>query len=98
MAQRRRPTFNKRQASRLAPPTRTLVAMPVAVQRERPVVYGKPFILMEDEAKNTFIYRAGQWVPHTESIAECRLTCQVKALAQSVGKMTRYEIRCPEGS
>ena len=98
MAQRRRPTFNKRQASRLAPTTRTLVATPVFTGPARPVVYGKPFILMEDEAKNTFIYKAGEWVPHTATIAECRETCQVKVLPQSVGKMIRYEVRCPEGS
>jgi hypothetical protein len=95
MAQRRRPVVNKRQVARQAPPTRTLVSLPPA-QRVVPVVYGKPFILMEDAAKNTFIYQAGNWVPYTSTIAECRQTCQVKALPQSVGKMTRYEVRCPE--
>jgi hypothetical protein len=94
MAQRRRPTFNKRQAARLPLPTRSLVAPPV-VQPARAVVYGKPFIVMEDEAKNTFVYRAGEWVPHSATIAECRETCQVKVLPQGVGKMTRYEVRQP---
>jgi hypothetical protein len=94
MAQRRRPTFNKRQASRLPLPTRSLVAAP-APQPVRAVVYGKPFVVMEDEAKNTFVYRAGEWVAFDASIAECRQTCQVKALPQGVGKMTRYEVRQP---
>jgi hypothetical protein len=98
MAQRRRPVFNKRQASRLPLPTRSLVVAPVLTQPVRAVVYGKPFIVMEDEGKNTFIYRAGEWVPHSATIAECRQTCQVKALPQGVGKMTRYEVRSPVDS
>jgi hypothetical protein len=63
---------------------------------EPAVVYGKPFIVLEDKEKNTFIYHAGNWVPHTESIAESRKTCQVKELPQRVNQMIRYEIRSPE--
>jgi hypothetical protein len=97
MAQRRRPVVNKRQVARQATPTRSLVVLPPA-QRVAPVVYGKPFILMEDASKNTFIYQAGNWVPYSSTIAECKQNCQVKVLPQSVGKMTRYEVRCPEGN
>jgi hypothetical protein len=95
MAQHRRSSPNKRQAARLAPQTRTLARPPAVTQRPAAVVYGKPFILLEDEAKNTFVYKGGAWVQHSASIAECRETCQVKVLPQSVGKMVRYEIRCP---
>lgn len=96
MAQHRRSTPNKRQASRLAPQTRSLARPPVVSERPRAIAYGQPFIVLEDAEKNTFIYKGGAWVPHSASIAECRLTCQVKALPQGVGKMTRYEVRCPE--
>jgi hypothetical protein len=75
MAQYRRPTPNKRQASRLAPQTRSLARPPLLADLPQRVVYGKAY-----EA----------------TIAECRRTCQVKALPQGVGKMTRYEVRAPE--
>jgi hypothetical protein len=96
MAHNRRAIPNKRQASRLAPQTRTLARAPSLADLPQRVVYGKPFILMEDADKNTFVYKAGAWVAYEASIAECRRTCQVKALPQGVGKMTRYEVRCPE--
>jgi hypothetical protein len=96
MAQYRRPTPNKRQASRLAPQTRSLARPPLLSDLPQRVVYGKAFILMEDAEKNTFVYKAGAWVPYEATIAECRQTCQVKALPQGVGKMTRYEVRAPE--
>lgn len=69
---------------------------PPEIERQPVVVYGKPFIVLEDKEKNTFVYKAGNWVPHSESIAECRKTCQVKELPQKVNQMTRYEIRSPE--
>jgi hypothetical protein len=78
--------------------TRSLRRPPVLTGRQAPVVYGKAFIVLEDEQKNTFIYKAGAWVPHSASIKECRETCQVKQLPQRVNKMIRYEIRCPEGN
>jgi hypothetical protein len=77
-------------------PTRTLYRPPEPSQRAAPVVYGKPFIVLEDDAKKTFVYKGGSWVEHTSSIAECRQTCQVKQLPQRVNNMTRYEVRCPE--
>ena len=95
MAQYRRPTPNKRQASRLSAASAQFGRAPNLADLPQRVVYGKPFILMEDADKNTFIYRAGAWVPYESSIAECRQTCQVKALPQGVGKMTRYEVRAP---
>jgi hypothetical protein len=63
--------------------------------RKAPVVYGKPFILLEDAARNTFEYKSGAWVPYAMSIAECRVTCQVNELPQKVNQMTRYEVRLP---
>jgi hypothetical protein len=92
MPQKRR--FNQRPPRTGRPELRSL-AYPPTVEKQRPVTYGKPFILLEDAAKNTFIFEAGAWVPHGESIAQCRTSCQVKQLAQSVNSMTRYEIRRP---
>src|SRR5215208_6660966 len=98
MAQNRRYVPNKRQAARSAPDIRSLRRPPEVTVRPPPVVYGKPFIVVEDEARNTFIFKAGSWVPYTASIAECRQTCQVKELPQRVNRMIRDEVRCPEGS
>jgi hypothetical protein len=97
MAQRRRFNPNKRQMARSAPEARSLRRPPEVTERLPPVVYGKPFIVVEDESKNTFIFKGGDWVPHTASIAECRQTCQVKELPQRVNRMIRYEVRCPQG-
>lgn len=74
-----------------APPVRS----PVVFERKAPVVYGKPVIMMEDEQKNTFIFKAGNWIPHEMSIADCRRECEVKELPQKVNRMTRYEVRFP---
>jgi hypothetical protein len=93
MAQRRRFTQNKRQAARAAPAVRGLYQTPVPVERMTPKVYGKPFIVVEDAAKNTFVYQGGNWVPHTASIAECKQTCLVKELPQRVNGRIRYEVR-----
>jgi hypothetical protein len=98
MPQKRRFNQHKRANSRFAPETRSLQRPPALAERQAPVVYGKPFVLMEDEQKNTFIFKAGTWVPHSASIAECRQTCQVRQLAQRVNRMIRYEIRSPEGT
>jgi hypothetical protein len=83
--------------ARSAPEVRGLRRPPEVTERRPPVVYGKPFILMEDDLKNTFIFEGGAWVPHSVSIAECRLTCQVKQLPQKLNNMSRYEVRRPEG-
>ncbi|MGC3968487.1 MAG: hypothetical protein QM775_14250 [Pirellulales bacterium] len=89
----RRPSQNRgrpqKPAARYSPP-------PPPVQRPAPQpkpVYGPPFILLEDERKNTFEFVGGAWVPYARTIAECRLDCQVKELSQKVNKMTRYEVR-----
>src|SRR5687767_3567052 len=71
------------------------LAQPPVPERRVPVVYGKPFVLVEDEAKNTFIFKGGEWVPYGASIAECRTSCQVKKLNQAVNNRIRYEVRCP---
>jgi hypothetical protein len=93
MAKNNRSHSNKRQqhtAARAAP-----VRPPLEVYQKRPPKqYGKPFILLEDENKNTFQYLRGSWVPHDRKIADCRLDCEVKELPQKVNKMTRYEVRC----
>ena len=95
MAQRRKFTQNKRQASRLAPQTRTLHRI-ADIERQPTVVFGKPFMVMEDAQKNTFVYKGGAWVAYGPTIAECKRTCQVKELPQRVNNMIRYEIREPE--
>ena len=76
-------------------PTRSLRRPPEPTASQA-VAYGKPFIVMEDEAKKTFVYKAGSWVEFEFSIAECRQSCQVKQLAQKVNRMTRFEVRSPE--
>jgi hypothetical protein len=76
-------------------PTRSLRRPPEPTSQAA-VVYGKPFVVMEDEAKKTFVYKAGSWVEFEFSIAECRQSCQVKQLAQKVNRMTRFEVRSPE--
>ena len=98
MGHKRRFNPNQRPGGRGASPElRGLRRPPTVTQRPTPVVYGKPFILLEDEDKNTFVFQGGAWVPHSASIAECRQTCDVKELPQRVNRMIRYEIRCPVG-
>ena len=96
MAQKHRFRHNqdRRPAGPLSSVTRGLQLPPPVVPRTQ-VVYGKAFVLVEDQEKNTFIFKGGEWVPYGTSIAECRLTCQVKKLAQAVNNRIRYEVRCP---
>lgn len=68
---------------------------PLVMEKKAPIVYGKPFIVMEDAQRNTFVFKAGAWVSHEMSIAEFRQSCQVKELPQKVNGMTRYEVRSP---
>jgi hypothetical protein len=99
MAQKRRFNHNKRQAARLpSSDTRSLRRPPEFTERAPPVVYGKPFIIVEDADKNTFVFQAGNWVAYSASIAECRQTCQVKELPQRVNGRTRYEVRVPQNA
>jgi hypothetical protein len=75
------------------------MARPVPTfEKKPPVRYGKPFVLLEDAQKLTFIYANFQWARHDKSIAECRLDCQVKELPQRINGMTRYEICAPISS
>lgn len=67
----------------------------VVYERKAPVQYGKPFVLLEDESKNTFEYASGAWIPYELSIAQCRADYLVKELPQKVNGKTRYEVRCP---
>ncbi len=61
-----------------------------------PKQYGKPFVVMEDAQRQTFIFESGSWVAYSRSIAECRSEeCLVKQLAQKVNNMTRYEVSLP---
>jgi hypothetical protein len=88
----------KNQRSRRGPrtPSSSAPAEPRPVfERKPPVVYGKPIVVLEDEAKSTFEFQQGAWIPFSMSIAECRRDCLVKELPQKVNRMTRYEIRCP---
>jgi hypothetical protein len=95
MGQRNR-SHGKRQKPRAAARTPAPLRQPLAAaEKKPPVTYGKPFVLLEDGQKCTFIYDSGQWRPHEKSIAECREDCQVKELAQKINGMTRYEIRSP---
>lgn len=69
---------------------------PAPLESKPPVIYGKPFVVLEDANKNTFEYKSGAWIPFAMSIAECRQTCKVKELPQKLKLMTRYEVRTPE--
>jgi hypothetical protein len=61
-----------------------------------PKQYGKPFVVMEDAQRQTFIYEGGAWIAYGRTIAECRADqCLVKQLAQKVNNMTRYEVSLP---
>jgi hypothetical protein len=84
---------NKRTSS--GPRTSVPQAPRVVYERKPPVQYGKPFVLLEDESKNTFEYSSGTWTPYELSIAQCRQDYMVKELPQKVNGKTRYEVRCP---
>jgi hypothetical protein len=94
----RRHHQSKRSKPRAAPSSAPARPPVPTFERKPPVRYGKPFILLEDAQKSTFIYNGGQWIRHTKSIAECRLDCQVTELAQKINDMTRYEICAPLSS
>lgn len=95
MAQKHR-FKNQRSRRGPRPPPSSAPAEPRPVfERKPPVVYGKPIVVLEDEAKSTFEFQQGAWIPFSMSIAECRRDCLVKELPQKVNRMTRYEIRCP---
>ena len=95
MAQKHRYN-NQRNRRPMRPSHAAAPAAPRLIPEKKvPVVYGKAFIVMEDEAKSTFEYQRGNWVPYGMSIAECRRDCLVKELPQKVNRMTRYEVRRP---
>lgn len=89
---RSQPKRKKQRSAGAGPAARPVPALP---PRTPPVVYGKAFVVLEDEGKNTFVYRAGAWVPYPHSITECRKDCLVSELPQKVNRCTRYEVRCP---
>ncbi len=93
MAQRRPYQQQRRKSAprSSAPPAAPVI--PAYLIKTPPKVYGKPFVLLEDEQKNTFEYQGGTWVAYARTIAECRVDCDVKQLSQKVNKMTRYEVR-----
>ncbi len=70
-------------------------SVPRTLERKPPTQYGKPLIILEDAAKDTFEFVGGEWVPYAMTIAECRKECQVRILPQQVNGKTRYEIRLP---
>ncbi len=80
----------RRSHSSAAPPEPKVV-----YEKKAPIVYGKAFVVLEDESKGTFRFDNGAWVPYAMSIAQCRRECLVNELPQKVNRMTRYEIRLP---
>ena len=92
MGQRRHHQNNRPNRAQAPPPVRA--PLPV-LERKPPAVSGKPFVLLEDVEKTTFIYSGGKWIPHSKSIAECREDSQVKQLPQKINGMTRYEVCAP---
>jgi len=94
MAQRR-PFNQTRRKGNGKGPIHAPIELPKPLPRFVPKQYGAPFVLLEDDQKKTYEYRGGAWVQYERSIAECKVDCQVKQLAQRVNNMTRYEIRLP---
>jgi len=88
---------NTKRSARHTPPRNSpsAPAPPPVTQRQPPVVYGQPFILLEDSQKVAFIYQGGNWVQYARTIAECRIDSQVKELPQKINGMTRYEVSSP---
>jgi hypothetical protein len=87
---------NNHQKPRAGGPQSTAFRAPVvAPEKKIPITYGKPFVVLEDSQKDTFVFNGGQWIRHTKTIAECRQDCQVKELSQKINGMTRYEICTP---
>ena len=96
MGQKNRFTQNKRKPmSTYQSDTRSLRRPPELADLPRQVTYGKAFIVFEDAEKKTFVFQAGEWVEYSASIAECRQTCLVKELPQSINGRVRYEVRAP---
>jgi hypothetical protein len=95
MAQKHRYRNERPKHGRPPAPPASRAAPRLVIEKKPPVVYGKAIIILEDEAKDTFEFQQGAWVPFSMSIAECRRDCLVKELPQKVNRMTRYEIRCP---
>jgi hypothetical protein len=83
-----RPKGNASRSAAVRPPL-------VIPAKKAPIQYGKAFVLLEDQQKNTFAYTHGKWSPHPMNIAQWQLSCSVTELPQKLNGMTRYEIRCP---
>jgi hypothetical protein len=94
MAQRNRYHGAKRQKPRAAapPPARAVAA---AVEKPRPVVYGKPFLVLEDAKKAVFVIKDAQLVAHEKTIAAYRRDSRVQEMPQKIKGLTRYEICSP---
>ena len=88
----------QRSQRRAAPPAaaRGMTALE-RPEKPRPVVYGKPFMVLEDPQKKVFVIQGAQLVPHEKSIAAYRQDSQVKELPQKIKGLTRYEICSPIG-
>lgn len=86
---------NSRQNRQARPPivvNTSVSARPKITQK----LYGKPYVVMEDDRKQTFIFDGGAWVAYARSIAQCREEqCQVKQLSQRLNNMTRFEVSDP---
>jgi hypothetical protein len=95
MAQKHRFRQRANRGNRKLPPASPPAERRPVVEKKPPVIYSQPITILEDEAKNTFEFQQGAWVPFPMSIAESRRECLVKELPQKVNRMTRYELRCP---
>jgi hypothetical protein len=94
MPQRRHRQNRPRKHKGAAAPAPIREPLPV-LEKKKPVVYGKAFIVLEDTQKKTFVFKGGQWISHSMSIAECKESGQVKELPQRVNRMIRYEVCLP---
>jgi hypothetical protein len=93
MARQNRFKNNRRKNSRSTPGV-AVEKRPRIPARKPPALFGKPFVVLEDEEKNTFSYQGGAWVPYAMTIKQCRDEGHdVRELSQKISKMIRYEVR-----
>jgi hypothetical protein len=93
MARQNRFNKHRKQSSRSSRPA--VVERRAIPERKPPMIYGKPFIVLEDGQKNVFKYGNGAWGPYELTIAQCHEEGVVKELPQQINNMTRYEVRLP---
>lgn len=87
--------YGKRKGGGSAAASRPPPLTSSTMERRPATVYGNTITILEAADKSTFVFKNGDWVPYSMTIAECREARQVTELPQKVKQMTRYEVRPP---